>query len=335
VTYLLGIDGGGTRTTAWLADLRGRVSARAEAGPSNPLKVGVRTAQREIVRAARLAWNQVRGSKSRLDAICLGLAGVDRAPVYRVMLKWMEQVLPARLHLLASDAEIALTVALGQSAGVLVIAGTGSIGYARDSGGHLHRSGGFGSLFDDAGSGCDLGRKAVTAALRSFDGRGEHTLLMPSICRALALKSIADAAAVVMAAHELAALFPLVVAAGRRGDNIARRLCGQAGADLAELALALLRRLDWLGSDVPVACSGGVFRSSLLVRRSFSAHLLAHAPHVRITLLARDPVEGALLLARSAVQTGVERCPGAAARHLRPTEELKRSASGDSIARRS
>ena len=91
MTYFLGIDGGGTRTTAWLADETGKVLARLEGGPSNPLKVGFIPAEREILRLTRavLRRAEIRQAAPRrsrtpiLEAVCAGIAGVDRRAVHR------------------------------------------------------------------------------------------------------------------------------------------------------------------------------------------------------------------------------------------------------------
>ena len=157
------MDGGGTRTTAWVADECGRVLGRSQAGPSNPLKVGFEASKCELLRAARLAMRQARPAAGRgraarpgLEAVAVGLAGVDRPQVHRPLLAWLRRSVPARFHLLTSDAAIALEAAIGRSPGIMVISGTGSIGYGRDERGHVLRSGGWGLLFDDAGSGYDL-----------------------------------------------------------------------------------------------------------------------------------------------------------------------------------
>ncbi len=324
--YFLGIDGGGTRTTAWLADQRGQVLARVEAGPSNPVKVGFETAQRELLRATRAALRQARlgiepsgrvkpstrssqrtraGARGRpvVAALCAGIAGVDRPSVRRPLLAWMRKSLPARRYLLTSDAAIALRAALGDSPGIIVIAGTGSIAFARDKRGKLLRVGGWGIPFDDPGSGFDLGRKAVMAALQAFDGRGPQTRLSRMLCRALRISDITQVIPKSLTQQQIAALFPLVMTAAGRGDRVARRLSDEAARDLAHLAVALLKRAGWLGRAIPVVCTGGVFRSSQLIRRSFTRHLHEQAPHVRVSLLRRQPVEGALALARE-IATG-------------------------------
>jgi N-acetylglucosamine kinase-like BadF-type ATPase len=299
MSHLLGIDGGGTRTTAWLAAGRGRVVARAEAGPSNPLKVGFEAAERELLRAARLALRRARVHDRTLDAVCVGLAGVDRPQVHRPLVAWLRKSIPARHHLLTSDAAIALQAAIGDSPGIMVISGTGSIGYGRNQRGRVLRSGGWGTTFDDVGSGYDLGRKAIAAALRALDGRGRRTRLGGKVCRALHLDDITQVILRPLAPHQIAALFPLVLEAARHGDRVARELCEEAGRDLAGIALALLHCFGWRRRRVPVACSGGVFASSLRIRRSFVRHLRRRAPHVRVSVLRRPAVEGAIALARA------------------------------------
>lgn len=299
MAYFLGIDGGGTRTTAWLADERERVLARATSGPSNPLKVGFDACQLEILRAARAAVGAgLRPAPTRLDAVVLGLAGTDRPPVHRKLLAWLRRNIPARHHLLTSDAAIALRAAIGASPGIIVISGTGSIAFARNDRGRVLRSGGWGTLYDDAGSGYDLGRRAIAAALFDYDGRGPRTQLLARIRTALELDDITQVVLQPLTPQEIAALFPLVLEAARRRDYAAQRLCAQAGRDLAELALALIRRLGWSRRIVPVVCAGGVFRSSPAIRRSFSSQLRRSAPNARTLLLRRPPVEGALALAR-------------------------------------
>jgi glucosamine kinase len=331
---LLGIDGGGTRTTAWLANEAGRVLARAVTGPTNPLKVGFEATQRQLLRAARATLRQagvaagfspphvraalkggaavaplrerrkkpaVSGRPYRapvLDAVCVGLAGVDRAQVHRRLYAWLRKSIPARFHLLTTDAAIALRAAIGDSPGVIVISGTGSIAYGRDDHGRVLRAGGWGVPFDDAGSGYDLGHKAVVAALRDYDGRGPYTQLSTKVCRALKIPDITRVVLIPLTAKVIAGLFPLVLEAAHRRDLVARRLCEEAGRDAADLAVALLRRMGWLRRVVPVVCAGGVFRASGSIRRSFARYLHRAAPQARVLLLRHPPVEGALALAR-------------------------------------
>jgi N-acetylglucosamine kinase-like BadF-type ATPase len=324
-TYFLGIDGGGTRTTAWVADERGRVVGRAVAGPSNPLKVGFSACEREILRAASEALRKadvalrsrsapagraktadlkVGSAKSTIGAIVIGLAGVDRPPVHSRVLNGILKSLHAQHILLTSDAAIALHAAIGNSPGIMVISGTGSIAYARDDKGKALRSGGWGAAFDDAGSGFDLGRRAIMAALRDYDGRGHHTVLGAKICRILKLPDITRVILKPLTTQDIAALFPLVLRGAQRGDGVSRYMLDVAAHDLSELAIALVDRLGWKNRAFPVVCAGGIFSASQRVRKLFSLFVRNVAPQASITLLRKQPVEGAISMGRALAASG-------------------------------
>lgn len=304
--YFLGIDGGGTRTVAWLADGEGQVVARSEGGPSNPLKVGFPAAEREILRVSRACWQDagisprvVRAAHPRfLQSVCAGIAGVDRPSVHRPLLSWMRQHIPARRYLLTSDAAIALAAAVRDAHGIVVIVGTGSIAFARDEQGKVLRAGGWGIPFDDRGSGYDVGRKAVAAALEAFDGRGTATILMEMICRHLSLRDISEIISRKLEPRQIASLCPLVIEAAGQRDPVARQLCDAAARELANLAVALLKRARWMDCPTPVVTTGGVFQANNLIRRGFARHVRRFAPAAQVEMLQRPPVEGALWLAR-------------------------------------
>ncbi|MGD0693481.1 MAG: BadF/BadG/BcrA/BcrD ATPase family protein [Terriglobia bacterium] len=321
---ILGIDGGGTHTTAWLANERGKVLAKAVAGPSNPLKVGFEACAREILRAANAAVAAVSNRRgpvapgfspagagpslrsgqalkagATMQAIVVGLAGVDRPPVHARILAWLQRSIPARCHLLTSDAAIALHAAIGNEPGMMVISGTGSIAYAQDpDNNRVLRSGGWGIPYDDLGSGYEIGRQAIAAALRDHDGRGDHTVLGKMICQTLNLGDITEIIPKQLSPSEIAALFPVVLRAARRKDLRARLILDIASLELSELARALIERMDWRRREFTVVCAGGVFNASTSIREGFFSSVRHYARHARVMLLRKQPVEGALAMAR-------------------------------------
>ncbi|MGH9359030.1 MAG: N-acetylglucosamine kinase, partial [Terriglobia bacterium] len=220
--YFIGIDGGGSRTTAWLADEYGHVCARAEAAASNPLKTGIAASQKELVDAALGALRKAGVGAREVTALCAGVAGVDRSPVRRKIITALRSAIFAPHFLLTTDAAITLQSAFGKEPGIVVISGTGSIAYGRDRSGRTVRVGGWGSVFDDAGSGYDLGRKAVAAALNDMDGCGPKTALREALSKTLKLRSIAQVAGREWTPGEIAALFPVMLEVARRGDRVAQ-----------------------------------------------------------------------------------------------------------------
>lgn len=301
MAYVLGIDGGGSGTAAWLSGAGGRILARATAGPSNPVKVGDSLAGQRLVEAAQSALRKAGLHRTTIDAICAGVAGAGRPGIDRRLLAAMRRGIRARRYILTTDGIIALECALERSPGVVVVAGTGSIAYGRDSRRRIFRCGGWGSAFDDFGSGYDIGRRAVAAALHDFDGRGPATQLRRDICRALRIKDITQVVEMSLTPDRVAALFPAVLHAAVAGDALAKQLCREAGRSLAELAATVLKQLDGPPAGRRVVCAGGVFKASSSVRRSFAANLHQTVPGAKITLLRRAPVEGAVALARSHV----------------------------------
>lgn len=185
----------------------------------------------------------------------------------------------------------------------MVISGTGSIAYARDDKGNALRSGGWGTAYDDAGSGFDLGRRAIVAALRDYDGRGHHTILGARICRALHLRDITQIVLKPLTPQDVAALFPVILKSAQRRDPVARYMLDVAAYELSELAFALIDRLHWKNRTFPVVCAGGIFSASPRIRMMFSMFVRNVAPRARVVLLRNQPVQGALGMARELVMS--------------------------------
>jgi N-acetylglucosamine kinase-like BadF-type ATPase len=264
------------------------------------VKVGLASAELEILSATRQALTQA--GRGVLHAVCVGIAGADRPEIARPLAAWLRKHLPARFHILTTDAAIALEAARTEDANVerptvVVIAGTGSIACTRDASGQMLRCGGWGAVFGDEGSGYELARKAVRAALRELDGRGPRTRLGAAIARTLGCKSIVELPGLNAPPERIAALAPVVIKTAHAGDAVARQLVDDSARDLAELMLPLVTRLGLRRDSLRVVCAGGLFQGSTSLRRSFARHLREKIPGARVSLLRRLPVEGALTLA--------------------------------------
>jgi N-acetylglucosamine kinase-like BadF-type ATPase len=201
--------------------------------------------------------------------------------------------------------EVALEAAVGAGAGAVVVAGTGSIAFGRNREGRTARAGGEGARFGadgqltgDAGSGFDIGRRAVEAVLRAEEGRGPETILRDAEIAVLGADGAEELAAVLVPerAAELSSLLPLVTRAARRGDPVAGEILDDAGTALAELALAVLRELNLAETSVGVFASGGVFRESSEVFNRVRKVLSRAAPRVGVERLETSPAEGAVRL---------------------------------------
>jgi N-acetylglucosamine kinase-like BadF-type ATPase len=267
----LGVDGGGTKTLAVVVDAAGQERGRGQAGGANYNTLGLDTALANLHAAVRTALTVARAAPP-VTAAWVGLAGVDRATDRELLLPHLAPL--ARAVHLGNDAELALS-ALPSGVGVALIAGTGSIALGRDPSGATARAGGWGHILGDEGSGYDIGRRAVQAALRASDGRGPATSLLPRI---LARWDLPAAEALLSRVYPtgdkavLAALAPLVLDAAADGDPAARTIIRRAAAELAAVACAVARVLAFPDGRVPLALGGALlvhaapFREEVLRR---------------------------------------------------------------------
>lgn len=315
--WVLGLDGGGTKTVALVANEKGRVLGRGESGPANYHTAGLTRAAENIQEAVRAAIADAGLVTQALSAAFLALAGVDRPTDRQVMSGVVARLgLTCPVHL-DHDAAAALAGATGGKPGVVIIAGTGSIAFGEDAQGNRARSGGYGPLLGDEGSGYDIGRKALIAVLRHEDGRGPATLLTERIRQRFLLEKMTDLINLVygnpapLQRPEIAGLAPMVVEAARDGDGIAREILRVAGRELGLCAAAVLQRLRWEpGQTVPVAGSGGVFTAGSILALPLEQVVRSVCPQAQMWQPMHTPAYGAALLALRSQGIKLEEAPG-------------------------
>ncbi|MGH7457863.1 MAG: BadF/BadG/BcrA/BcrD ATPase family protein [Longimicrobiaceae bacterium] len=304
--FVVGVDGGGTRTRLALADLEGKVLHRLLGGPGlvDPKAPG--TTVREVAALAREAADRA-GVSLPAVALCAGLAGAGSTGLRdRVAAGLAREGLAGNVKVIG-DGEVALAAAFGGDAGVLLIAGTGSVVYGRSEDGRTARCGGWGAALGDGGSGYAIGLGAVRQALRSADGMAPETRLLPALLGRLEADGVVGLAAWANAASkaEVAALAPLVLSLAEEGDDLARSLVENGVRDLALHAVVLAGRLEPWSGPVPVALHGGLFEErgvTAAVAASIRAKIDAEVRHSEV-----PPVLGALECALRLA--GVEKSP--------------------------
>jgi N-acetylglucosamine kinase-like BadF-type ATPase len=223
---------------------------------------------------------------------CMGFSGgvEEKEPVVRRIVK-VDQLA------LTHDASIALSGALAGDAGIIVIAGTGSIAFGRNAAGRTARAGGWGYIYGDEGGGFDLTRQALRAALRFEEGWGPptslHTILLAETAAKSANELLHRLYRPESARPLIAAYSKLVDQAAEDGDIVAQKLLTNAAQELALLAHAVREQLFRAEDTVAVAYAGGVFRSRTLLER-FRTILELH-DQVRVMAPVYGPAAGALL----------------------------------------
>ena len=291
----LGIECGGTRTIALLADASGRLRQRLEAGPANWRLLGADGLHRLLLQLAR--------QLPKPTSIAIGMAGVrgddDRAKVRAVAAKVWPDVPIHTCH----DLETALWAAGGspeKMPRVIALSGTGSCCYGRSPAGATVKIGGWGHILGDKGSGYEIGLRALKAVVFYLDRDGEWTELGQRILRATQLNDPEQLIAWVQTAtkDQIAALAVEVFAAVQNRDAIARDILEGAAGVLAKDAVACAKRLTTKVGPVEFVFAGSVLQKQPKFAAQVRRAIKERWPEVKFTKLTRETAWGAVELAR-------------------------------------
>jgi N-acetylglucosamine kinase-like BadF-type ATPase len=303
--FVLGIDAGGTKTVCQLADGEGTVLAEARCGGANLQAAGeleVEKVLHEVMEQALADHDVIPG------AICLGIAGVDRPDDARLVRGIMKRIAYKARCLVVNDALVALEAGAPEEPGVVVIAGTGSIAYGRNSRNQAARAGGWGFVLGDEGSGYWIGRAALRAVLREADRRGPATQLTALLLNYYGVARPQDVIHHVYTATvrpaAIASLAHLVMRAFASGDEVAIGILRSAADQLESSAMSVARRLDMVGSEFRFVLSGGIFRAVPWLEEELSRRLPLASPRSRAVLLDVEPAVGAVRLALAEARGG-------------------------------
>ncbi len=298
---VLGVDGGGSKTQALLADEDGCILGRGSSGPSNFYTAGRQASQQAVLGAVQSAFQQAGIPQQKVAIVCLGLGGVDRPEEHSQVTTWLEEQALADRCYIDNDVFLLLWCGGMQGWGAGLIAGTGSIAVGRNQSGKTVRAGGWGHIIGDEGSGYAIGLAALQAAARCADGRGEYTRLLDDILSFWNLSQASDLIPVIYGSVEnriakIAHLAELVKVAAETGDPVAIRIESQAADDLAIALQAVIARLDIVGS-VPTAFGGSVLVHNQRIAAAVRERLVKNGITIEPMITAACPAEGAVSMA--------------------------------------
>jgi len=306
----LGVDGGGSKTVACVADGTGRVRGAGRAGGSNFQVVGEDCAAEAIRLAIERALAGAGAPPEAIVAAGFGLCGADRAADFDTCRRFLARVSPSRELTLTNDTTIALRAGTTDGVGIGLVAGTGANQIGVNRRGILHKVGGLSRILGDSGGALDLGEQAIAAAMRGLDGRGMPTALHERIVERLGLAHLEDIIEFYfVGTHEIfdpACLAPLVFETAAAGDSVAIRLVTEAGREAARCANVILERLFEPSEAVPIVLGGSLWQRgrSAVMYDALRAGLDPRYTAIDVRLLDVEPVLGAVLYAfdRSAGQ---------------------------------
>lgn len=293
---VLGVDGGGTKTRALLADRSGRIVGRGSAGTSNYLTAGFEAAT-SALRMAITAARQDAAYPATLPvaAACFGLAGVGRPADIALIDAWLAEQHFATSVSVVNDAELVLAAGTPQGWGVALICGTGSICYGRSQDGRSARTGGWGHVLGDEGGGYDIAVQALRLATQTADGRFDAPTILDMVLTHWHLSTPDQLVDCIYnpprSRAEIATLAQPVIALAESGDTYAASILDHAASELARMIATVGRRLGI--AQPAVALGGGLIGASEHLRHSLRTYT-----DIAALTQVDEPAQGALVLAR-------------------------------------
>lgn len=300
--YYIGIDGGGSKTAFLCLSKDGKVVGSALQKSTYCAQDGIDTVCQRLM----LGISQCLPEKTDDVAICFGMPAYgENAELDAKAVAYIRQALSPMQVRFENDVMVAWAGALGMKPGVVLVSGTGSIGYGRDAEGKEARCGGWSEFFSDEGSGYWLGRKVLCGFSKQSDGRLPRGPLYHLVRERFSLREDFDIIAQVNKLYQssrsqTAALQPILLEAARAGDGYARSCYEQACDELLDIIIGVIHRLNF-SDEKPlcVACSGGITKIEDLIMRPLENKLSTRFPqyHIQLQNSECSPCMGAILLA--------------------------------------
>lgn len=298
--YVLGIDGGGTKTTGVVTDENGNVYMQAVTGRSNPNTLSQDEFQNVMSGLLLRLKKQHTKIYDQISVCFAGLAGVGESGRDVEVANLLSNYLPRDTKILIkNDAFNALYSGTLGEPGVVQIAGTGTITFGFNEEQKMVRSGGWGYLFDDEGSGFYLGNEALRAVFKEFDNRGPTTSLTTRFLNYFQVQAVPDIIGKVYGEEHprsvIAPLARLVVEASVANDEVSKNIILNACKEMMLSVIACHNQLFGAEHPTTIVLSGGVFTNSELFIRQFKELSYETLPNVIFQQTKVPPVGGAII----------------------------------------
>ena len=295
--YYCGWDGGGSKTKVCVTDENGVVLIESEFGPIN-LNGNSADTVKNTIRDCINFMNTLDNGLDKYKGLVVGVAGVSNREATETIENLIREYGYGGNLRILGDQEIALAGAI-KGAGAILIAGTGSVCFGRDENGKTFRSGGYGYLIDDVGSGYAISRDILISVVRSLDGRGQNTCLTNMVFERLNVKSQEELITWLYAPEteksQIATLSPLLLSALEQGDEVAKLIANKAAQDLAELVVAVWKKADIQNGEV--ALLGSIVTYYEDIEKQIIDILKKELPTAKLIKPRQEPAKGAAKLA--------------------------------------
>lgn len=298
--FVLGVDGGGTKTEACLASGNAEIIGRGFAGSSNVKAVGTERAQANLRHAIQQAWSDAGLTPQVVSCAVFALSGAGQPETQSAIKEWAVNNGICQQALVVHDALPVLAAGAEDGVGVALIAGTGAVALACNKQSETTVVGGWGYWFGDEGSAFWLGQSATRAAAHASDGRSGPTLLTDAILNRLGISQPREILSALSREDDvrtaLAGLADLVAHCAEQGDAAARGIINEGASHLASLVTTAAEKAG-LGTAFPLSVAGGVLTGSAQVREALSSELAVRMIKPTSVEIVTNPVLGCIRLA--------------------------------------
>ena len=296
--YFLGLDAGGTKTHAMIANDTGHVLGFAQEGPGNWQSVGFdnqrdvfKSITRQVLDNAGLHINQIAGAG-------FGIGGYDWPSQSEAHLAGVRSLGLSCPFEIANDSVIGLLAGASQGWGIALVAGTGNNCRGRDKNGREGRITGEGELFGEFGGGIEMVYKAIQVISHEWSHRGPATSLSPAFMKITGSKSLFDLLeGIDLGRYEPKASWVMsIFQSAHEGDSVARGIIEWSARELGESACAVIRQLNIENYEFDVVLTGSIFESGDIYIDPLRETIHKLASQAKLVKLEAPPVVGAVII---------------------------------------
>src|SRR4030042_2093560 len=301
--YVLGLDGGGSKTTVQIADTDGKVLVQNKSGSCNYKSVGIEIAKNNINTVILNSLEEVGIPDIIFKSACFGLAGNDTDEDMRIYNRIifnnkLKKFLNPSATIICNDSKIGLIAGSNKKNRLMVISGTGANCFGINEDGREAKANGWDYILGDEGSGYTIGLKALKAIVRAYDGRGQHTLLTDMVLDYLKLKDISELVSWVydkpFFKEKIAKLSEIVCSSAKMGDTLSIEILREEAGEAASTVMVVVNKLNLADKDFDLVLVGGVFKCEKYFKNLFFKILKNKFQRINFKSLTEKPVEGAI-----------------------------------------
>jgi len=298
--YIVGVDGGGSKTEAVLADLKGKILVRVKTGSAHPRNIGVKKALENVA----LAIEKILPKEGKILSVFLGLPAMEEEFKFKENIIKKELLKHKRISsifkgkvIIGSDQLAGFRSGTDEKDGLVLIAGFGSVCHGwKDKKEAMTDSCGY---LSEAGSAFFVGQKVLQAVFKDLDGRGEKTLLTKLLFQKLKIKNKENLIDKIYSKKPIEIIPPFSIfcdTAAKKEDKITKNILIEAGRELALSANTVIKRLNFKNKKFPLVLIGSIFNSKIVLDTAIKG-IKKFAPKVKVIRPKAEPVIGAVKLA--------------------------------------